>query len=341
MLKAINAIKGRNAIVIAPHPRAKLTSKFIVNRMRKSLEVMGFPADLVINVDEPSRLKTQQLMKQCDRVWTTGGNNMVRYAHCSGTPALGVGVGNACVVVDESADVPYAAECIRKSKTFDLAASCSSDNAVLAHQKIYDQLVRELQAQGGYVASDEEKVAIEGTLFRDGHLNPDVVVKPAVEICRLAGFEIPGDRTFIIVREDGVGKSCPLSGEKLSVVMALYRISGIEHAIRLTNEIHSYQGQGHSAGIYTNVEEHAMRFGTDTKTSRIMVNQPQSLSNSGALWNGMRQTLSLGCGSWGGTSTSENVYWKHLVNITFISSPLANPKVLPSDDVLFKDVPSF
>lgn len=338
VIKSINAIKGRNAIVIAPHPRAKLTNKLIVDKMRAALEALGAPADLVIAIETPSLEKTNELMKQCDRVLATGGPAMVNAAYSSGTPALGVGAGNAVITVDETADIKDAAEKIRISKTLDLAASCSSDNSVIAISSIYDQLLQELIDQGGYLASQEDYQKIAAVLWEDGHLNAKAVVLKPQRLCEMAGVAIADDRLFIIMPETGVGPEHPYSGEKLSVIMAFYKVDTITEAVALTNEIQTYQGMGHSCGIYSTNDDHILQLAMGTKTSRVMVNQPQAPSNSGNLWNGMRQTFSLGCGSWGNNSTNENIYWKHLVNITWVSKPLAQAKVLPSDDELFGDV---
>ncbi|MFT5710861.1 MAG: sulfoacetaldehyde dehydrogenase [Halioglobus sp.] len=338
VIKAINAVKGRNAIIVAPHPRAKVTNKEIINRMRAALKKMGAPEDLVIGIETPTLEKTTELMKQCDFILATGGPGMVSAAYSSGTPALGVGAGNAVITVDETADLDEAAEKIRISKTLDLAASCSSDNSVIAVEAIYDQLLEKLIAQGGYVIQpgDDEKIA--AVLWKDGHLNPKAVVQQPQVLCHMAGVEIPEDRKFIIIPETGVGPEHPYSGEKMSVIMAFYKVKDIDEAIALTNEIQAYQGMGHSCGIYSYNDENILKLGMGTKTSRVMVNQPQAASNSGNLWNGMRQTFSLGCGTWGGNSTNENINWRHLVNITWISKPLAIPKTLPADDVLFGDV---
>ncbi|MGH1374360.1 MAG: aldehyde dehydrogenase family protein [Cellvibrionaceae bacterium] len=338
VIKGINAVKGRNAIIVAPHPRAKLTNKMIIDNMRAALEKIGAPADLVQGIDIPSLEKTNELMKQCDLILATGGPAMVSSAYSSGTPALGVGAGNAVITVDESADLAEAAEKIRISKTLDLAASCSSDNSVIAVESIYDQLLENLIAQGGYLANADDYKKIADVLWENGALNTKaVVLKPQV-LCEMAGVEIPDDRTFIIMPETGTGPEHPYSGEKLSVIMAFYKVKDIDEAIALTNEIQAYQGMGHSCGIYSNNDENIIKLAEATKTSRVMVNQPQAPSNSGNLWNGMRQTFSLGCGTWGGNSTNENINWKHLINVTWISKPLATPKVIPADEVLFGDV---
>ena len=339
VIKAIHAVKGRNSIIVAPHPRAKLTNKKICDLMRDAIEKMGAPADLVIAIEIPSLETTNELMQQCDRVLATGGGAMVTAAYSSGTPALGVGVGNAVVTVDGTADLDDAATKIHMSKTLDLAASCSSDNSVILVDSIYQPMLERLKAKGGYLCNAEEKEKLRNTIWDDeGHLNTAIVAQPAQKIASMAGLDVPETTEFYIVIEEGWGQDFPFSGEKLSVVMALYRASDIDHAIELTNNIQSYQGQGHSCGIYSNSDENIMKLADATRTSRVMVNQPQAASNSGNLWNGMRQTFSLGCGSWGGNGTNNNISWRDLINETWISKPLAQPKELASDEVLFGDV---
>ena len=336
VIKAIHAVKGRNSIIVAPHPRAKLTNKKICDLMRDAIEKMGAPADLVIAIEIPSLDTTNELMRQCDRVLATGGGAMVTAAYSSGTPALGVGVGNAVITVDESADLDDAATKIHMSKTLDLAASCSSDNAVILVDAIYDDMMAKLKAKGGHLCSPEEKQQLQRTLWdEEGHLNTAIVAQPASKIAAMAGLTVPSDTEFYIVLEEGWGPEYPFSGEKLSVVMALYRAADIDHAIELTNSIQSYQGQGHSCSIYSNDDRNIMKLADSTRTSRVMVNQPQAASNSGNLWNGMRQTFSLGCGSWGGNGTNNNISWRDLINETWISKPLAETKELASDEVLF------
>ncbi len=339
VIKAISAVKGRNSIIVAPHPRAKLTNKLICDLMRAALVKMGAPADLVLSIDTPSVEKTNELMKQCDRVLATGGSAMVTAAYSSGTPALGVGVGNAVITVDETADLDDAAEKIRISKTLDLAASCSSDNAVILVDAIHDDMLAKLIAKGGHILSAEDKDKFQAVLWVDGHINAKVVAQTPQFIADFAGFEIPEGTQFFIVPETGIGPDHPFSGEKMTVTMALYRAKDIDEAIALTNRIQAYQGQGHSCGIYSQSDANIMKLANGTRTSRVMVNQPQAASNSGNLWNGMRQTFSLGCGSWGGNGTNNNITWRDLINETWVSKPLAVTKVLPSDEELFgKDV---
>ena len=338
VIKAIAAVKGRNSIIVAPHPRAKLTNKLICDLMREAIVKMGAPADIVLSIDTPSVEKTNELMRQCDRILATGGAAMVTAAYSSGTPALGVGAGNAVITVDETADLDDAAEKIRLSKTLDLAASCSSDNAVVLVDAIHDQMLAKLVAKGGLILDDDQKAKLQKAIWVDGHINAKVVAQTPKFIADYAGFTIPDETQFFIVPETGTGPDHPFSGEKMTVTMALYRAKNIDEAIELTNRIQAYQGQGHSCGIYSRSDANIMKLAEGTNTSRVMVNQPQSASNSGNLWNGMRQTFSLGCGSWGGNGTNNNITWRDLINETWVSKPLATPKTLPSDEVLFGDV---
>lgn len=340
VIKAICAVKGRNSVIICPHPRAKITNKIICDKMRDALVKLGAPADLVIAIETPSVEKTNEVMKQCDRVLATGGGPMVKAAYSSGTPALGVGVGNAVITVDDTADLDDAAEKILISKTLDFAASCSSDNSVILLDAIYDKMLAKLQEKGGLILDNEQKTKLQNAIWEDGeHINAKVVAQSPQFIANYAGFEVPESTAFFIVPETGYGPDHKFSGEKMTVTMALYRARDIEEAIRLTNAIQAYQGQGHSCGIYSTSDENIMKLAMGTKTSRVMVNQPQSASNSGNLWNGMRQTFSLGCGSWGGNATNNNISWRDLINETWVSKPLAQPKVIPGDEELFgKDI---
>lgn len=338
VIKGINAVKGRNAIIICPHPRAKLTNKKIIDLMRAAITKMGAPADIVQGIVTPSMELTNEVMKQCDLILATGGPGMVKAAYSSGTPAYGVGAGNAVITVDETADLDEAAEKIRISKTLDLAASCSADNSVIVVEAVYDAVLEKLIAQGGYLAKPGDYEKIAKVLWIDGVLNTKAVVLEPQVLCDMADVDIPADRTFIIMPETGTGPKHPYSGEKLSVIMAFYKVKNIDEAIALTNKIQEYQGMGHSCGIYSYSDDNIMKLAFGTKTSRVMVNQAQAPSNSGNLHNGMRQTFSLGCGTWGGNSTDENLYWRHLVNVTWVSKNLKIPKVLPNDADLFGDV---
>lgn len=323
-VKVLFALKGRNAIIVAPHPRTKRTTAAVVGYMREACEQVGAPADLVQVISAPSLPATQELMRQADLIVATGGHAMVHAAYSSGTPAYGVGVGNAVHVVDETADLDDAASAITTAKTFDYATSCLADNAVLAETTIYDELLDRLIASGGHLCSDAQRSALQQLMWPKGAGIPalEVIAKPASRIAELAGFTIAADRTFLIVKEDGVGPEHPFSGEKLSVVLALYRYSGgIKQAIELVNRITDYQGAGHTCGIHTRSDEHVEAVAIGTRTARVLVNQNLN-EGAGSPRNGLPFTLSLSCGTWGGNITTENVNARHFVNVTWVSRPV-------------------
>jgi sulfoacetaldehyde dehydrogenase len=334
-VKALFALKGRNAIVLAPHPRTKDTTAAVVTHMREACVQVGAPADLVQTIAEPTIAKTQELMTQADLVVATGGAAMVKAAYSSGTPAYGVGVGNAVHVVDETADLDDAATAIVAAKTFDYATSCLADNAVVAEASVYQDLLDRLVARGGYLCGPTEKAALQRRMWPDGgHIpTPEVIAKSAPTIARLAGLTIPDDRTFLIVEEDGAGPEHPFSGEKLSVVLALYRYrDGIDRAVELVNAITGYQGLGHTCGIHTSRDDHVDALAFGTRTARVLVNQNLN-EGAGSARNGLPFTLSLSCGTWGGNITCENVNAHHFVNLTWVSRPIAARPV--SEEELF------
>ncbi len=336
-LKALLVLKGRNAIVIAAHPRTQKTTALAVQYMREACEQVGAPADLVQIVDKPSLVKTQELMRQADLIVATGGEGMVKAAYSSGTPAYGVGVGNTVHVVDETADLEDAARAIATAKTFDCATSCLADNAVVAAAEIYDDLTATLVANGAYVCNSNEKANLQRLMWPDPASSiPSVAViaKAAGQIARMAGITMPGDRSFLVVEESGVGPEYPFSGEKLSVVLALYRYEGgIQNAVKLVNTITNYQGRGHTCGIHTRSDEHVMALAYGTKTGRILVNQNLN-EGAGSPRNGLPYTLSLSCGTWGGNITTENVNARHFINLTWVSRPI-QARVI-SEQTLFR-----
>jgi len=336
VIKALDAIKGRNAMIFSPHPRTKKTNTMIVNLMRDTLKKYGAPEDLLISVDEPTMEISGEVMSQTDLVVATGGAGLVKAAYSSGTPAYGVGAGNAVVVVDETADLKEAANKIMLSKTFDFATSCSSDNSIVVVESIYDELLKNLQAEGGYLCNEDEKVKVQHALWHDGHLNRKIIAQPASTIAEEAGIEIAEEKSFIMVEETGAGADHPFSGEKMSVVLTVYKAKDFNAAVDQVNRITEYQGMGHSCGLYSYNEDRIKEIGLRTKVSRIMIRQPQCYGNSGNWDNGMPTTLTLGCGSWGGNATSENVQWKHFVNVTWVSKPIEIS--IPTDEELFGDV---
>jgi sulfoacetaldehyde dehydrogenase len=337
-VNGLAALKARNAIVVAPHPRTWRTSALAVRLMREGCEKVGAPADLIQIVERPSIAKTNELMKQCDLVVATGGSAMVKAAYSSGTPAYGVGVGNSVHVVDASADLQDAAATIARGKTFDYATSCLAHNSVVAEDSVYDRLLDMLVARGAYVLNPEEKARLQRVMWPqpDQHIpSMDVIAKSAAHIAQLADIPLPEGKSFLVVQEDGVGPAHPFSGEKLSVVLTLYRYRGaIDEAVDLVNRITGYQGLGHTCGIHTSTPAHVDALATRTRTARVMVNQDLN-EGAGSPRNGMPYTLSLSCGTWGGNITTENVNVRHFMNLTWVSR-LVDPKALPpSDEAVF------
>lgn len=333
-VKALFALKGRNAIICAPHPRTRRSTEAVVDYMRAACVQVGAPADLVQSLPAPSLPKTQELMRQADLVVATGGVGMVKAAYSSGTPAYGVGVGNSVHVVDETADIADAAKAIVTGKTFDYATSCLADNSVVAHASVYDELVARLTDAGGHLCLGSEKDALRQAMWPDGGAIPtiDVVAKSASHIAGLAAFEVPSGCTMLMVEETGTGPEHPFSGEKLSVVLALYRYEGgIGEAARLVNDITAYQGLGHTCGIHTASDEHVERLAMATKTARVLVNQNLN-EGAGSPRNGLPFTLSLSCGTWGGNITTENINARHFVNLTWVSRPI-EPKPVDEESL--------
>jgi len=337
MTKALFGIKARNALVFCPHPRGKKTTFRTTEIMREVLEKHGAPADLLICSEYVSIDITNEVMKQSDLVIATGGAGMVHAAYSSGTPAYGVGAGNACLVVDESADLKDAAYKTMISKTGDLAAGCSCDNSLIIFESVYDRMLEELKAQGGYMCNAAEKDIVQKALFpqwpQNHVLNRDIVAQPVEVIAKLAGISVPEGTRFIMVEETGSGQEHPFSGEKMSLILAVYKCRDIDDGIRIVNANHAYSGAGHSCGIHSKTEANILKFALETRTTRCNVNLPNSVANTGDWGVGYPFTGSLGCGTWGGNIASENIVLKHYLNNTWVATPI-NP-VIPSDEELF------
>jgi len=330
----IFAMKCKDAVIFAPHPRSKKTTFEMVRVMRETLKREGAPPDLFQCIEKPSIPLSQYLMSICDLVQATGGRDMVKAAYSSGTPSYGVGAGNSTMVVDETADIVQAARNTRLSKTSDFGSGCSADGNLIVEATIYDKFLAQLIAEGGYLASPEEKQKLQAVLWdAQGHRTPDTIAISAQRIAARAGFEIPADRKFIIVKEDRIGKEFPFSSEKLCVVVSIFKYSGFENALAMVKQLFEVGGKGHSCGIYSFDDDHIHRLALIAPVSRIMVRQPQSKANAGAFNNGMPMTSSLGCGTWGGNITSENIHLKHYMNVTWVSRPIADDR--PSEQELF------
>jgi sulfoacetaldehyde dehydrogenase len=334
---AIYAIKARDAVIFSPHPRSKKTSFETVRIMREALEREGAPADLLQCLTLVNIPMTKALMERADLVLATGGKDMVKSAYSSGTPAYGVGAGNSTMIIDDTANVVEAAHNTMLSKTSDFGSGCSADGNLIISEKVYDAMLTELVKVGGYLATEEEKAKLRAVMWdEEGHRLPTTVAVAPQQLAEKAGFIIPADRKFIIVKGDEIGKQYPFSGEKLTTLLAVYKYEGeFENALNMMRGIYEVGGKGHSCGIYSFNDDHIHRLGLAAPVSRIMVRQPQSKANAGSFTNGMPMTSSLGCGTWGGNIVSENVNLKHYMNYTWVSKPIPEDK--PSDEELFGD----
>jgi acyl-CoA reductase-like NAD-dependent aldehyde dehydrogenase len=331
---AIYAIKCKDAVIFSPHPASRKTTNETVRVMRAALQALGAPEDLLQAVERPSIPLARELMRICDLTIATGGPAMVKAAYSSGKPAYGVGAGNATMVIDETADVVDAARNTRISKTNDYGSGCSADGNLLVDSRIYDAFLARLQAEGGYLVSEREKPQLQAAYWdADGHRTPETMARAAPVVAARAGFEIPADKTFLIVQEQQIGKQFPFSTEKLGTVLAIFKYEGFDQALDLVRQIFDTGGKGHSCGIYSFDDDHIHRLARMAPVSRIMVRQVQSASNAGTFTNGMPMTSSMGCGVWGGNITNENISLKHYMNVTWVSRPISEDR--PSEQELF------
>jgi len=333
--KAMMALKGGNAVIVAPSPSGQATTARTVELMRAELTKIGLPADLVQVLPSPvDKALTQALMEACDLVVVTGSQNNVRRAYSSGTPAIGVGAGNVPVIVDSSADLADAANKIAASKTFDNATSCSSENSVVVLADVYDAAMKALEAAGGYRATAAEKEQIKATLWTDGHLNRRVIAKDAAVLAREAGLGREAQAAkFFLVEDSDPGPATPFADEKLSLVLTVYKARDLDDAIRQVNAILAVCGIGHSVGIHTKDLNHARRLAEELDVVRVLVNQAHTFGNGGSFDNGLNFTLSMGCGTWAGNSISENLNYRHFINVTHLVTVIPEDK--PSEDDLF------
>ncbi len=330
----INAAKCRDAVIFSPHPASRRTALETTRILRAAVEAQGAPPDLVQCIDKPSIPLAQELMSICDLTVATGGSAMVKSAYSSGKPAYGVGAGNATMIIDETANIEEAAANSRISKTHNNGSGCSCDGNLLVDASIYDRFLAQLQKEGGYLVSDEEKEKLRQAMWdAEGHRTLETVARSAARTAEVAGFSLPERTSFIIVKEDKIGKQHSFSGEKLSPVLSIFRYSGFENALKMVEQILEVGGKGHSTGIYSFNPDHIHALALMAPVSRIMVRQPQVRGNAGSFTNGMPMTASLGCGTWGGNITSENISVKHFMNTTWVSQPIPEDK--PSEPELF------
>ncbi len=331
----VSAANARNAVIFSPHPRTAHTTFEMVEVMRAACRAAGAPEDLFQSIRKPSIPLTQHLMEICDLTLATGGKPMVKAAYSSGRPAYGVGAGNSSIVIDETADLDIAAQNTRISKTSDFGSGCSADGNIIIQRSVYDDMVKALQAEGGYLCSNEEKAMLEAAMWDEkGNRTFLTIACPPQQTAKVAGFSIPEDRKFLMVENQGqIGPQHKFSKEKLTTLMALYHFETFDDALETVSQIYNTGGKGHSCGIYSHNDDHIDRLARLAPVSRMMVRQPQSKANAGAWTNGMPMTSSLGCGIWGGNITNENVTMKHMMNYTWVSRPI--PEDRPSEPDLF------
>ena len=329
----INALKCGNAIVLSPSPKGVPACEVLIGYIHAEFDKIGEDKNLVSMVPgKGSKEKTQRLLEISDVIVVTGSQNNVKRAYTSGTPALAVGAGNVTVIVDETADLRAAAQKITASKTFDNATSCSSENALVVVDAIYDAFMAVLAEEGGHKAPDE--AAIVAKLWPDGHLNRSVIAQDADKM--LAALDLadtlPADTKFVAVETTGIGPDHPLSGEKLSRVAALYRAKDFDDAVAITAKILAHQGAGHSVGLHSTNDARAVQLGHALPTSRVIVNQAHCFATGGAFNNGMPFSLSMGCGTWGGNSMDDNLHWKHFMQTAKII------REIPSNEPAVEDI---
>jgi len=333
--KAMMAVKGGNAVIIAPSPSGWTTTNMTVELMRAELEKVGAPVDLVQVLPSPvTKELTGALMKAVDLVVVTGSQNNVRSAYSSGTPAIGVGAGNVPVIIDDSADLTDAAGKICASKIFDNATSCSSENSVTIVDAVYDDAIKALEAAGGYLCSPAEVAQVKDALWKNGKLNRHIIAKDPDIFAEACGLpDAAKSAKFFMVEDQGAGPDRPFSGEKLSLALTIYRAADFEAAKRQVQDVMDFQGAGHSVGIHTANADHYRELAEDLKVVRVLVNQAHTFGNGGSFTNGLEFTLSMGCGTWAGNSISENLNWRHFVNITHLVTEIPEDK--PSEEALF------
>jgi sulfoacetaldehyde dehydrogenase len=334
--KIINAIKARNAVVVAPSPKGWSTAARLVGFIHAQFDRIGAPRDLVQVLPAPvGKASTAELMRQCDLVVATGSQANVRAAYTCGTPAFGVGAGNVASIVDETADAERAMTLLLQSKTFDHATSCSSENSLVVVAAMRDAVLAALARRGGRLLDAAHKAALQRLMWPDGYLSPAVIGQSARTIAERAGW--PGiaaaDPSVLIVDEDGFGPDHPFSGEKLSPVLTLYTVPDFDAAVETVRRIYAHQGAGHSVGLHSERPERALRLGLTLPVSRVIVNQAHAIATGGSFDNGLPFSLSMGCGTWGRNNFSDNMNVRHYLNVTRIARPI--PERVPTEDEIF------
>ena len=328
----INALKCGNAVILAPSPKGYSTCALLLEFIHQEFDKIHANHDLVQVLPAPvTKEATHELMRQCDLVAATGSQANIRAAYSSGRPAIGVGQGNVVSIVDASADLADAAAKIARSKTFDNATSCSSENSVVILAPVYEAMLAEMVKQGGVLLNSGEKAKLQEVMFPAGKLSAATTAQSAERIAGLAGLKKIA--SFLMIEESGTGPAHPFSGEKLAPVLAVYRAKDFDEAFDITRRIYDYQGKGHSVSLHTKNDAQAMRLGLEMPVARVIVNQAHCIATGGSFDNGLPFSLSMGCGTWGGNSFSDNMHWRHFLNITRIARVI--PEKVPAEEEIF------
>ncbi len=328
IFKSLICLKTRNALIISPHPRAKKSTIAAAKVVLDAAVAAGAPEDIIGWIDEPSVPLSGMIMREADTILATGGPGMVRAAYSSGKPALGVGAGNTPAIIDSSADIRLAASSILHSKTFDNGMICASEQSVIVLKDVYNEFKKEMASRGAYFLTPEETDKVRKTIIINGALNARIVGQSACKIAELAGFTAPAGSKVLVGEVTSVDISEEFAHEKLSPVLAMYKANDFEDAVSKADRLIKDGGLGHTSSLYINVETGAEKieyFRGVMKTCRIVINTPSSQGGIGDLYNfKLSPSLTLGCGSWGGNSVSENVGVKHLLNIKTVAERKEN-----------------
>ncbi len=330
MSKIIFALKTKNAIIIAPHPKAKKCSSLSVKLIKQAVEPLGVPSNLIQVIEEPSIEKTKELMELCDVVVATGGMPMVKSAYSSGKPSFGVGAGNVQVIIDRDVDFDATAELVISGRAFDNGIICSGEQCFIFQQDDREAVVKAFTDHGAYFVDDEEKARLVDTLFPDGKINRDLVGQSVAKIAKAASIDVPEGTRILAVEAVGPGQKDLICKEKMFPVMAFLTYKYFDEALEIAEINLTMEGNGHTAGIHSNNQANIIKAGTELSVSRLIVNAPCATTAGGSIQNGLPVTNTLGCGSWGNNSISENFTYKHLLNITRIA-PLSARIYVPTD----------
>ncbi|MEC8109631.1 MAG: aldehyde dehydrogenase family protein [Pseudomonadota bacterium] len=334
----VNALKTGNSIILAPSPKGVAPLEKLLGYIYAEFDRIGLEHDLVQMVpNPPSKEKTARLMKLADMLVVTGSQSNVRSAYSSGTPAIGVGMGNVVTIIDETADLDDAAKKIQRSKCFDNATSCSSENAVIVVDSVYDDCVRALTRVGGMLLDEPQTAHLIATHWHDGHLNRNMLAQNIDAVLSTLEMKAtaPRNTKFLMAPARGIGPSHPLSGEKMALFLALYRATDFNDAKTKARAIHDYQGRGHSLGLHSRDDTRGHELAMEMKACRIIVNQAHCFATGGSFDNGLPFSLSMGCGSWGGNSIDDNLNWTHFVNCVRIARQIE--PVEPTVEEVFAD----